>query len=93
MKHLPGCEFADANVLLAVVDCVCTCDYNTQQHWMIDVTASIHGGIVQTGYFDGTANDARRHFLNNAPWTRYFGDLRYQITMRANPIVLQESGE
>lgn len=62
-----------------------------RRHWMIEVQDSINEyRVVQPGYFDGTEAEAREYFRNNRPWNRYFGDERYQIVMRVNPIILQE---
>ena len=62
-----------------------------RQHWIIKVADAINDyQEVQGGYFDGTASAAKIYFATNKPWRKYFGNERYQITMRANPIVLQD---
>jgi len=65
-----------------------------RQHWMISVRDSINDyREVQGGYFDGTKAEAAQQFRHNTPWSRYFGNDRYQIVMRTNPEILQEPGE
>jgi len=59
-------------------------------HWIISVQDSINDyQEVQGGYYDGTRADAKLWFTTSDPWKKYFGDKRYQITMQANPELLQ----
>ena len=63
---------------------------DNNQHWIISVQDSINNyQEVQSGYFDGTKWGAVDYFKTSKPFSRYFGDSRYQITMKANPICLQ----
>lgn len=61
-----------------------------EQHWIVSVQDSINDyREIQSGYFDGPVVAAEEHFRTNTPWMTYFGDFRYQITMQANPVILQ----
>ena len=61
-----------------------------KHHYIISVQDSINDyHEVQGGYFDGTKSQAIKHFRSHSPWKKYFGDTRYQITMQANPYILQ----
>ncbi len=65
----------------------------SRQHWMVSVQDSINNyRIVQTGYYDGTEAGARRYFTTKRceQVQKFFGNMRYQITMTTNPVVLQE---
>ncbi len=64
-----------------------------KQHWIVSVQDSINDySEVQGAYFDGTETQARTAFQGMPVIAKYFGDKRYQITMKANPILLQEPG-
>lgn len=68
----------------------------TRQHWMIEVRDSINRvgnkyRLVQQGYFDGSKSEAAHWFKTSSPWDKYFGDTRYQIIMRTNPVILQDA--
>jgi hypothetical protein len=69
-------------------------DRDATPHWIIRVEDSINDyQEIQTGYFDGSQSAAAKHFERNTPWSRYFGNKRYQIIMQSNPIVLQWPGD
>ena len=61
------------------------------QHYMISVQDSINDyREVQGGYVDvESTEDAVSYFRNSNPWRKYFGDKRYQITMKTNANILQ----
>ena len=60
-------------------------------HYMISVQDSINDyREVQTGYVDvESKDDAVSYFTNSNPWKKYFGNRRYQITMKTNADILQ----
>jgi len=60
-------------------------------HYIISVQDSINDyREVQGGYVDcESREDAVSYFTNSNPWRKYFGDGRYQITMKTNADVLQ----
>ena len=60
-------------------------------HYIINVQDSINDyKTVQGGYVDApNASLAKEHFRAHAPWSKYFGNMRYQITMKTNPDILQ----
>ena len=66
------------------------------QHWIISIQDAMNDyREVQSGYYDGTKWSAEDYFRTTTPFAKYFGDMRYQITMKANPVNLQwpETGE
>ena len=63
-----------------------------RQHWIARVQDSINGyKEIQTAYFDGTKQRAHAHFTSAdcMAIAKFIGRSRYQITMAANPIIIQ----
>jgi len=62
-----------------------------KQHWIVRVEDSFNKyKVVTSGYFDGTEQDAVAYFMYDTEFIApYIGKSRYQITMAANPVVLQ----
>ena len=63
-----------------------------REHWVMSIQDSLNDYYeVRFDRFDGTKAQASKFFLRE--YGEYVGDPRYQIIMRANPVVLQWPGE